>query len=353
MLSGMKPIFPERDDPGARSHQTLVRSIISLASAHGGGDALSIGQRRWPHDKAVHDYLQRGSVVPTSTTNATQFTSTIVNTLAPLLGPLSASGNIFKRALNLSFDGAAAISLPEAVPNGSGVGFVAQGAPFAVRELSYSSELLTPKKIILGTAGTRELFEGVNSEPFIAKNIAADFSLGLETIMFDATASDTIRPAGLKNGISALNADAGTGIDGMFADLATLGAAVSVVGGMNFCYVANPTAAIKIALRRSTNNFPYPVYASSALTDEVCCLAFDALAVAGGDGVPRFETSKVAAVHMSTTPTALSVTGTPPVVAAPSVSLFQHDLIAVKLICDLSWVLRSASGFAWIAAVNW
>lgn len=323
-----------------------------MACAHGGGDPVAIAQQRG-FDRATLDYLQRGPSTITSTTTAPQFAATTINLLAPLLGPLSAGGNILKRAFNMSFDGAAAINVPDVTPDGSGVAFTGQGQPFPVRQLPYSAGgLLTPKKIILGTAGTRELFEGVNAEPFISKCVAADFSLGLETILFDDVAADEIRPAGLKYGIDAIDADAGTGIDGMFADLANLGAAVSTVGGMNFGFIMSPAQAIKVTLRKSTNNFPFPVYGSSALTTEVCCLAFDALAVAG-NAAPRFETSKVATVNMSTTPTELSTIGTPDAVSAPVVSLFQQDLIGVKLVADLSWVLRSTSGFAWIDTVNW
>jgi hypothetical protein len=262
----------------------------------------------------------------------------------PLLGPLSAVGNIFKRCLNLSFGGASAINVADVTASGAGVSFITQGSPFPIRQLSFVSEQLTPRKIALGTVATRELVEGSDAEAVLSRVLVADLSLGLESVLFDATASDATRPAGLKYGIAALTADTGTDVTAMFNDLAALAASVAVVGGMNFGYIASPKQAAKIALRKSANNFPYPIYASSALPDkQVCALAFNALAIAG-DALPRIETSKTSTLHMDSSPAPLSATGTPNTISAPISSLYRQDLIGLRLIADISWVLRSASG---------
>ncbi len=336
-----------------RRVRPYIRGLIAEVQARGGGDPVDFARRNWPQDRATQDFLTRGAVVPTATTTSGVSTSTVI-ALPPLLGPLSAAGNILSRALNLSFGNAAAINVPTILPSATGVAFIAQGAPHPIRQSTFATAgPLTPKKLALGTTMTRELFEGSSAEAVISSVLAADLSLGIETVLFDTTAADTTRPAGLKNGISALTADTGTDVTAMFNDLATLGAAVATVGGLNFGYIASPKQAIKIQLRKSTNAFPYPVYASSALADaEVCCLAFDALAVAG-DATPRFETSKAATLHMEdTTPLALASAG-PPSYAAPIRSLYQTDSIGLRLIADLSWILRSTSGFAWIDSVNW
>jgi hypothetical protein len=337
------------------SPRTMIRRIISMAQAAGGGDAADVARRLWPQDHQTIDWLERGVSTITGTTTANAPTSTAVAALVPLLGPASAAGGIFKRCVNLVFGESSILHLPAITASGAGVGFVAQQAPFPIRQLSTSAATLNLKKLALGLVATRELFEGSNAQPVLTDAIARDLSLGLELLLFDATASDTTRPAGLKNGISAIAADSGTDITAMFNDLSNLGAVVSAVGGLNFCYIASPAQAIKISLRKSQNDFPFPVFATSALADkQVCALAFDALAVAGGDEVPRFELSKSATVHLEdTSPAQISTIGTPATVAAPVVSTFQQDLIGLRILQDLSWVLRSTSGFAWINAVNW
>jgi hypothetical protein len=209
-----------------------------------------------------------------------------------------------------------------------------------------------PKKLGCGVAFTRELVEHSSAEAVITNVIAADLSLIIDSVLFDATAADTTRPAGLKNGIGATAATAGATIDSMFADMANLAAIVSAQGGMNLCFIASVKQAIKMQLRKSQNAFPFPVYASAGLADGcVAALAFDALCVAG-DTEPRFEFSPNAVFHMEdTAPLQISTAG--PVIASPVQSMYQQDLIGLRVITDLTWGLRSTTGFAYITAVNW
>jgi hypothetical protein len=337
------------------SPRTMVRQIISTALAAGGGDAADIARRLFPYDRQTAAWLERGVSTITSTTTTNAPTSAAVSGTISLLGPASSFAAILERCVNLVFGESSTIHLPSLTASGTGVAFTAQGAPFPIKQLATSAATLDLKKLGMGLVFTNELFRSSNAETILSQAIARDLSLGIEKLFFDATAADTTRPAGLKNGISALTADAGVGIDGMFADLSNLGATVSAVGGLNFCYICSPLQAIKVALRKSQNAFPFPVYASSALPDkQVCSLAFDALAVAGGDEAPRFELSKNAALHLEdTSPSQFSVSGSPNAISAPLVSTFQQDLVSVRVIQDISWVLRSTSGFAWINAVNW
>jgi hypothetical protein len=357
----MSPISLRPDYSSRPANSSAVRPLIRSAIVEvrvGPQAAANEARRLWPNDRATHELIERGGVVPTATTTSNVPTSTIVASLVPLLGPVSAAGAILARCLNLSFGEAAAINVPGIIPSASGVSFIGQGGPFPIKQLSFSTAgPLTPKKLALGTVLTRELFEGSSAEAVIAAVLAADLSLGIEAILFDAAAADTVRPAGLKNGVTALTADAGTGVDAMFNDMATLGAAVAAVAGLNYCYVMSPRQAIKAQLRKSQNEFPFPVYASAALADKcVCALGFTALAVAG-DTAPRIELSRQAAVHMEQdNPLQISTSGTPNVVASPVQSLFQQDLIGVRLITDISWALRgtgTTAGFAWINTVNW
>jgi hypothetical protein len=333
-----------------RRSRTIIRGIQVLVQAMDGRSVRDVAQQLHPNDRAVQDWLTRATSTVTSTATSGISTQTIVNTLVPLLGPTGAAANIFKRCVNLSLGTAAAISLPLIIASGAGVAFINQGSPLPVRQLSFSANPIGPKKLGFNVVMTRELAEGSSAEPLISAVIAADLSLGIESILLDATAADTTRPAGLRNSISTLTADVGTGIDAMFNDLASLAAAVATVGGLNICFIASPKQAIKIALRKSQNAFPFPVYASSALADKmVCALAFDALAVIG-DAEPRVEVNKTGAMVMNDVGTEMVTGG---VVGTPILSLYQQDLLSLKIIADLNWQLRSSNGFAYITSVNW
>ena len=48
-----------------------------------------------------------------------------------------------------------------------------------------------------------------------------------------------------------------------------------------------------------------------------------------------------------------SAPGSPPVIAAPVESMFQTDKLAIRMVFEMSWALRSASGLAWMQNVKW
>lgn len=333
----------------------MSRAVIAFGRSGGGPNAGIVAENLWPNDASTLAWFkQKTAQTPTATTTSGAPVATIVDALPPMLGPASAIGYIIKNCYGpLSFGNAAAISIPEIVASGAGVGFVAQGAPFPVRQLSISSTALVPKKLVLGAVMTSELYGGPNAETIIPNAIGLDLSLGLENLLLDATAADTTRPAGLINGLAAVVADAGTGIDAMTNDLANLATAVAGVGAMKIAFIASPEQYVKIQMRKPTN-FPFEILCSGALASgQIAALALDAIAFAG-DGQPRFELSKAATMVMQdSSPAAISVTGSPNVAAAPIRSALQADLVALRVIANVDWCLRSNAGFAWTENVNW
>jgi hypothetical protein len=260
---------------------------------------------------------------------------------------------ILESCLSLNFDDFAALSLPNLTASGSGVSFVTQGSPFQIKQFALASSALALMKAAFAVVVTRELLNGTSAEAFLKNVIGADLSLGLEAILFDATAADSTRPVGLKNGISATTPDAGSGEAAMIGDLATLVGLVAAVGSTNIVFIASPRQAIK-ANFKSGPGFQFPVLASSALADRtVCALALDALAFGVG-GLPVFDLRDQTALHMEdTSPAALSTVGTPNTVAAPIRSTWQTDTTVIRILQDISWTLRSSTGFAYMTATNW
>jgi hypothetical protein len=345
------------DRPGAsRFRQMMARSCIALVRADGDARAAAMLARAlWPQDKSVQDWLTRAPVTPTSTTTSGVPTATPLGDILPLLGPSSASGGVFSGAIKLNLAGASSMLIPEIVNTGSGVGFVAQGGPIPMKVLSFSSVPLGVKKLALGVVMTRELFTHSNAETMISQVLAENLTLGIDSILFDATTADATRPAGLKFGVSATPATGpGNQQDAMLADLAGLAAIIAPVAGLQIAFVASPKQAIKIQYRK-TSDLIFPVFSSAALPDtQVMAVGLNALAVAG-DSEPRFEIAKSGAVHLEQdAPAQLSIVGTPTnVVSAPIQSLDQTDSISLRLIMELNWVLRTTGAIAWTTGVNW
>jgi|tagenome__1003787_1003787.scaffolds.fasta_scaffold20979492_8 hypothetical protein len=337
----------------ARRIRPFTRAIIALGSVGHEGAALTFAKSRWGNDRETAETITRGAVTPTTTTTSGVPTSTALADLLPLLGPSSASGGLFSRSIKLSLGQSSAILIPEITASGSGVAFIAQGSPFPIKQLAFSPTTLGVKKLAFGVVMTRELFEAPSAETLIAQVIAENLSLGIDTLLFDAVAADTTRPAGLKNGVGATAASAKTGNEAMYEDLSNLAAIVAPIAGQQIAFVASPKQAITIQLRK-TSDLPFPVFSSAGLADkQVMAIALNSLTV-GGDAAPRFEIAKAGAVHMEdTSPAQLSTVGTPNVVSAPITSIFQADLVALRILADLNWVVRAANSVAWTQTVVW
>jgi len=339
---------PERRNTLARS---ILRGVIAVGR---GDDPIAFAESAWPGDNETLDILQqKAASTITSLQTSGVPTSTALATLLPVLGPASAFGGIIQLAAHADLDDYSALAIPQLNASGSGVAFTTEGAPFPMMQFSLAADTLSPKKAAFGVAFTRELWDYSGAETFMMPVLNANASVGLESILFDANASSTTRPAGLKNGIAATTADAGSGEAAMIADLANLGAICAAVGGANLAFIASPKQFIKIVLKRPAG-FPFPVFCSSALPDrQVACIALPALAIAGY-GEPKIQISKSAlAVMQDSSPGQISAVGTPNAVAAPIFNPYQQDGVVLRVITDISWVLRDSAGFAWTQSTNW
>ncbi len=354
----VRPFLPS-ERPAAPNHRrTVARAFAAKAEAlFHGGDPAEIAERNFSGDRATLETVKQGivhraAVVPTATTTSGVPTSTALEVMGSILQPTSLLREIIARSLNVDFGNAGAISIPYDIADGSGTAFIEQGAPIPMAQFSLAATPMSPKKVATGAVLTRELATYSNAEPFITRLLSANVTLGLETIFFDATAGSAIRPAGLKNGIAAISADADDSIDGMMNDLANLGAAVAAVGSTNIAFVASIAQYIKLKTRLPAD-FAFPIFPSAALADgQVAAIALDAVAIAG-QGDVQISVSKTGAVVMNTVPAHISTVGTPNASAAPIRSLEQTDCIGIRVIADIDWALRNSGGFAWISAVAW
>ena len=187
----------------------------------------------------------------------------------------------------------------------------------------------------------------------VRAEITADTAVAVDAVLLDATAADTIRPAGLRNGVAGLTPTAsGTPTEKMAADVKAL---VAAVAASRVALIANPAQAM--SLRSIYDADALTVIASANVTPGMV-LAIDLESFTSASALPKFSVSEEALIHEeSETPLPLvGGTAQPPAlgsVAAPARSLFQTAVIGVKLEWPLNWAMRRTGGVAWMAAVTW
>jgi hypothetical protein len=353
----MQQPVPFRPDPLARQAaraDSIYRGITALACARSLREAGAVAKQRWPDDRVAADIATRAAVTPTSTTTANVPISNVISDLIALLGPKSgAAAELFSRALQLEFNTAASIMVPNVTPSVTGVTFIAQGSPFPVRQLAFSAgPVIAPQKMVLGAGLTREMTESSNGEKMIEAVLRENIALALDTLLLDTVQGTTTRPQGLRYNVNALSATAGGGVGALIADLAQLVDAVSAIG-TDVMFLANPREAIKV--RAHLPLLGSPVIATSGLaTGVLMSVVPRALAVIGSDQPIRVETSTETAVHYEdTSPQPISTVGTPNQIAAPVLSAFQMDHTVIKLVADITWSMRTTGAVAWTSSVSW
>jgi Phage capsid family len=355
-----RPLVPEdlaRNGLAVRNGtlRSLTRACIShLMAASDGGKSYphDIAESTWPTDRDCH-FIVKAATSPTTTTTAPSLLRTLSADFLNSLAPVSAGSALLQRGLTLSFaNGAAVIRIPRILASADSADFVGEGAAFPVQQLSVGITELSPRKFGTIIPFTNEIFSySVPSiEVIVTQVLRESLALAFDVAVLGATAGDSTRPPGLRNGIAALTPSAAApATEAMVDDISSLIAVVSTVAGnAPVVLIASPARAMTIRLR-APRDLPVEVLASGAVNDdELIAVASNAVASAV-DAVPRFDASVESLVHMeSESPLAISTAGSPNTIAAPVRSLWQTDCIGLRMTQEVSWGLRHASGLAWI-----
>jgi hypothetical protein len=305
---------------------------------------------RWPDDR-VAPLVLRAPTTPSSLANSSALGATVVADLISVIGPVGAGARLLQAGLRFVFDTAATLSVPALEASASEASFVQEGAPIPVHNLVSSAVSLVPRKLATISVLSAEMLASGNAEAFVTAALAQSVGLALDAALFDATAADAARPAGLRHNIGALTAStASDAHNAMVADATALAGAVSAIGG-NITFVTSPARAVTLNLQ-SYNAFPYPVLPSPAVAaNDLIAIATNGIASAV-DAVPEVESSKFATVHMEDT-TPLPIGGSPNIVAAPARSLWQTDTVGLKVRFGVDWALRDARALAWMTVTGW
>jgi hypothetical protein len=302
----------------------------------------------WPNDTVL-----RASTAPAMTTVAGWAQEIaqkrVVDTLAAM-GPASGAAQVMQRCLVLDWNGAGSISAPGLVASAANSGFVAEGNPIPVRQLSDTAAQLLPTKLASIAVLSREMVESSNAETLIGNTLVNSAGLALDVVFFGSGAATAAQPAGIRNGISTSTASASTDTFGaFFEDISTLLNSVSAVAGSGPVILVGSVGRIASASARygsikaeGTDATVIPI-ASAAVGNDLIAIAPKAL-VAALSADPDVETVKAATLVMDTAPVAPNTT-------LATKSVWQTDSLAIKMRWPVSWALRNAAAVAWLTPI--
>jgi hypothetical protein len=350
-----------------RPSDHIVRGVLATAKADRSGPE-KFARKEWPEDRVTPLLLQRdefynilpitravSGVADTATAGWAADVATIglVDFLLSM-GPASAASGLLSRALVLTHDQYNALGIPSLLPAASNTSAVGQKAPIPVRQLTTDLIAIELKKLATILAFSREMLVFSSAETMVRTIMAESIGRQLDTMMLDATAATTVRPAGLRAGPNALTTatPAAAGSEAMMTDLGALAGAVSGVGGLDIAYVADPASAVKMRLRVGPQ-FDFPILASKSLADKtVMCVALPALC-AVVNPTPQISVSRQATAQLDNVPAAGGLVDGSSTVAANVRSAWQTDSIFIRFVADIAWCLRADNAVAWLTNVNW
>ena len=340
-----------------------------------------IRERIYPNDEAtrvITDITVKAATAPAMTTVAgwaAELVQQINADLMPSLLPSSVYPSLSAMGLKLTFGRNGKINVPTRAPTPTIAGsFVGEGAPIPVRQAAFTTTSMVPKKMAVITTWTREMDEhSVPAIEGLLRNaIQEDTQIAIDTILLDANPATNIRPAGLRNGVVGQTPTAGGGFNALVGDLKNLSGAILTATNGNvrsMVFIMNPQQALSIGFVQPpvpgglfpfasdiNNNrlMGYPVIKSGTvpLGTVLCLDAADYVSITGD--TPRFEISDQATLHMEdTSPQHIGTAGTPGVVAAPAVSMFQTDSLALRLILPMNWTMRRLGVVSFVSGVTW
>jgi HK97 family phage major capsid protein/HK97 family phage prohead protease len=325
--------------------------------------------------RAVNDVFTRAATAPATMTTpgwADTLATTTYGEFLDLLYPGSIYGPLSSRGFRANLGRFAVLSMPTRVATPTVAGsFVAEGAPIPVRQAAFAPITIGLKKMAVISSYTREIAEHSNPqiEGILRQLIGEDTQIAIDTVLIDINPATSVRPAGLRNGVTGLTPTAGGGFTALIGDIKQMLAVLAAANSLRTpVWIMNPVQSNAIALTATANGvFPfkqeidgnmlqgYPLIVSSTMPAGTVLLldAADFMSVSGDD--PRFEVSDQATLHYEDT-TPLQLTTGPQgtaVVATPTRSMFQTDSLALRMILPMNWAMRRTGVIAWIAAVTW
>ncbi|MDP2410366.1 MAG: phage major capsid protein [Pseudolabrys sp.] len=359
--------FPQRELGGL---DLLVRrAVVHACALYSEKSIEQVLEQKYPGHEATALYVK--AAAPLGTTSDAGFAAELVQvTYTGFLDALRGKSiypALRERGFGVSFDAAGTAYIPQLTAGGANGSFFAEGSPIRVGRITTASPTFTSRKMGVIIPFSREAAKRSTPslEGIVRRAIIDDTAAILDSHLLDATAGDTVRPAGLLNGVSAIATGYGGGDHLAVKEdfKALLAPFIDANAADGITVIMNPKQGLSLAMMDGpANNAAWfseiakrvnILESTHATAGRLVAVRNSDFATATGD-VPEFEVSTQATIHMEdTTPVAIGTAGSPNVVAAPTRSFFQTDSMGVRMVMDVSWKMGRTGMVQWINGTTW
>lgn len=270
------------------------------------------------------------------------------------------------RGMGLNFDAAGSVYIPSLVAGGANGSFFAEGTPMRVGRITTAGQTMTPRKMGVIIPFSREAAKRStpNLEGLIKKAIVDDTGAVLDSVLLDATAGDTVRPAGLLNGVAAVSTGfAGGDYQAVKEDFkALLKPFIDANAAANIAVIMNASQGLSQSLMdgplgnadwfKPIRDRVTIIESTRATAGRLIAVRAEDFATAMGD-TPEFELSNQATIHMEDATPLEIVSATGPTTANPVRSFFQTDSMGVRMVMDVSWKMVRSGMVQWVNGTSW
>jgi hypothetical protein len=322
-----------------------------MAKGSRGESAGTILRRGWSEDRNA-DLVLKAASNPASLgvpgwagVLSMQKPADFIGTLAPSSCGLS----LLQRCLQFSWPtGVNSLLIPAIDVSPARTPWQQEGSPISnVMFTTSVSAPMTPAKIASITVLSREILEYSlpSAELMVRTALGESLGLSIDTALLGSAAATTTTPAGIFNGVAPLTASTNTiPSEAAVEDLSNVTAAVNAVSGNNpVTLVASFKQAASLRLRTDiTDALPCSVLPANT----VAAIASNGLASIS-DTVPEFTVTTEPSPYMDTVAQPIGGTG------GTQKSMFQEDVVAIRIKHKLTWVLRHPAAVAWVQGCTW
>lgn len=345
------------------------RALVHGVSMYTEKSVDQVLDERYPGHEATAAIVK--AAAPLATTGTSGFVAELQQvTYAAFLDALrgrSIYPTLRDRGYGLSFDSAGTAYMPQLTAGGANGSFFAEGAPIRVGRITVSAPTFTSRKMGVIIPFSREAAKRSTPalESVLRRAIVDDTAKVIDTVLLDATAGDTIRPAGLLNGVAATASGYGGGDHVAVKEDFKALLAPFIAGNAvdNLTVIMNPAQGLSISMMDGPDNNSgwfnairervNLVESTHATAGRLVAIRNSDFATALGD-IPEFEMSSQATIHMEdSAPEPISATGSPNTVAAPIRSFFQTDSMGLRMVMDISWKMARTGMVSWIDGTSY
>jgi hypothetical protein len=314
-----------------------------------------IARKAWG-DEGRLPLLTRAPVAPV-TSPVAGISQTRVGDLL-LVAPGSAAAQLFDRCLKLDFNGVYQFNIPHPAAHATPL-FAGEGLPINVVMSPVATTTVGPvKKLGFITTFTKEsqMATPENLAAILGRLLGDAVAKSLDAAVFSSTAASSIQPAGLLNGVTPITASTtgATTADSAAADIAAFAQAMSdaFINPDNMIVITSPKSAMNLRMALGYQTPPLPILMSPAVAPGTAIAIVPEAVASGYEGEPEIIVAESLNLHFDDS-VPQEIVNSAGVVASPSMSPFQKDMMALRLLVRCAWgsvqpgAVQYATGTKW------